>query len=221
MLSSNNSINLILPSLVSSVFEITVTQPLDVIKTYKQANKLNELNYSIKNLYKGFIPRAIGNIPSRTIFLFTQDYFKYHLADNNYKSLIVPLMSGFCQTLVDTPVEVMKINQIFNIKNKNYYSGFLPHCTRNIIFVGFVFNFKEYGKKYDSISIMAMYGAAGGLLGSYVSHPFDTIKTIKQSQINNNIQLKDYMRGSHLRASMGFINMFVSLSFFELFKLFL
>jgi hypothetical protein len=133
---------------------------------------------------------------------------------------MVPLMSGFCQTLVDTPVEVLKINQIFGIKNRNYYSGFLPHCIRNIIFVGFVFNFKEYGKRYNSITISSAYGAVGGLLGCYISHPFDTIKTIRQSKVTNSKlnNIWDYMRGSHIRAGMGFINMFISLSIFEILK---
>lgn len=211
--------NLVFPSLVSSVLEVTITQPLDVIKTYKQANKLHNLDYRLSNLYKGFIPRAIGNIPSRTVFLFSQDYFK-ELTTEKYRPIIVPLMSGFCQTLVDTPVEILKINRIFGIQNRNYYSGFVPHCIRNIIFVAFVFNFKEYGKRYDSITISSTYGAVGGLLGCYISHPFDTMKTIKQSKITNTklAGIKDYMRGSHIRAGMGFINMFISLSIFELLK---
>jgi hypothetical protein len=210
---------LIIPSLVSSVVEVTITQPLDVVKTYKQANRLNQLDYKLSNLYKGFVPRALGNIPSRTVFLFSQDFFK-GVTSEKYRPIIVPLLSGFCQTLVDTPVEVLKINQIFGLKNKNYYSGFLPHCTRNIIFVSFVFNFKEYGKRYDSISISSAYGALGGLLGCYLSHPFDTIKTIKQSKITNSKlnTIWDYMRGSHIRAGMGFINMFISLSIFEFLK---
>ena len=214
--------HLIVPSLISSIVEVTITQPLDVIKTYKQANRLNQLDYRLNNLYKGFIPRALGNIPSRTIFLFSQDYFKGVTSDK-YKPIVVPLMSGFFQTLVDTPVEVLKINQIFGQQNRNYYSGFVPHCIRNIIFVGCVFNFKEYGKQYDSITISSAYGAVGGLLGCYISHPFDTIKTIKQSKITNkNLNnFGDYMRGSHIRAGMGFVNMFVSLSIFELLKKYL
>lgn len=216
--------NLILPSLISSLIEVTMTQPFDVIKTHKQANKLSELKYNFKNLYKGFVPRALGNIPSRTVFLFSQDYFKGHVT-KKYQPVIVPIVSGFCQTLVDTPVEVLKINQIFNIQNKNYYSGFIPHCTRNIIFVGFVFNFREYGKQYNSLPIMSVFGAVGGLLGCYLSHPFDTIKTIKQSQIvGKNVKLNtisDYMRGANIRASMGFINMFVSLTVFEILKSFI
>ena len=212
-------LNLVLPSLVSSVLEVTITQPLDVIKTYKQANKLHQLDYRLSNLYKGFLPRALGNIPSRTVFLFSQDYFKQYTSDK-YRPIVVPLISGFCQTLVDTPVEVLKINQIFGQQNRNYYSGFVPHCIRNIIFVGFVFNFKEYGKRYDSITISSAYGAVGGLLGCYISHPFDTIKTIKQSNATSTklVGIKEYMRGSHIRAGMGFINMFISLSIFELLK---
>jgi hypothetical protein len=212
---------LIIPSVISSFIEITITQPFDVVKTHKQANKLHELKYNLRDLYKGFAPRALGNMPSRSIFLFSQDYLKYNL-DKKYHILGVPIISGFCQTLVDTPVEVMKINKIFNNKNTNYYSGFVPHCIRNIIFVGFVFNMREIGKKHDSLPIMTAYGAVGGLLGCYLSHPFDTIKTLKQSQIKNNLTtFKDYMRGSHLRASMGFINMGISLTIFELLKTFI
>lgn len=211
--------NLVLPSLVSSLLEVTITQPLDVIKTYKQADKLNQLDYKLSNLYKGFVPRALGNIPSRTVFLFSQEYFKGYTSDR-YKPIVVPIMSGFCQTLVDTPVEVLKINQMFDQRNKNYYSGFLPHCIRNIIFVGFVFNFKEYGKRHDSITISSAYGAVGGLLGCYMSHPFDTMKTIRQSRVTSIPlnSISDYMRGSHIRAGMGFINMFISLSIFEILK---
>jgi hypothetical protein len=211
---------LFLPSIFSSVIEAAVTQPLDVIKTHSQAKKLDQLKYDFKNLYKGFTPRAIGNIPSRTVFLFSQDYLKYNL-DKKYHMFGLPIIAGTLQTIADTPFEILKMNKIFNIKNKSYYSGFVPHCLRNIIFIGFVFNMKEYGKKYDSIAIMAGFGAVGGLIGSYISHPLDTIKTIKQS--NSKIELKsfrDYYKGAHLRAGMGFINMGISLSVFELLKLF-
>jgi hypothetical protein len=210
--------NLFAPSIISSVVEVVVTQPLDVIKTHKQAKKINEIKYNFKNLYRGFIPRAIGNIPSRSIFLFSQDYLQLNL-DKKYHFFSIPVIAGFAQTLVDTPIEIMKINKFFNNNNRFYYSGFIPHCLRNIIFLGFVFNMKEEGKKYNSFEYMTLFGALGGLLGSYFSHPFDTIKTIKQSQSQNKLlSIKDYFKGAHLRAGMGFINMSISLTVFELIK---
>ena len=71
------------PSIISSFIEVVITQPLDVIKTHKQAGKVNELKYDFKSLYRGFIPRAIGNIPSRSVFLFSQDFLKYNLDLSN------------------------------------------------------------------------------------------------------------------------------------------
>ena len=63
---------MILPAIISFVFEVCATQPLDVIKTHHQTN--TKVIFSIKELYRGFVPRALGNIPSRSIFLFSQDY---------------------------------------------------------------------------------------------------------------------------------------------------
>lgn len=206
------------PSIISSFLEVVITQPLDVIKTFKQSGKFNEIKYDFKSLYRGFIPRAVGNIPSRSIFLFSQDYLKFNL-DKKYHMFIVPTITGFAQTLIDTPVEIMKINQIFKNRNTFYYTGFVPHCLRNIVFIGFVFNMKEEGNKHNSLLYMSLYGAIGGLLGSYFSHPLDTIKTIKQSQSSTKlVKLKDYFRGAHLRAGIGFINMSISLTIFELIK---
>jgi hypothetical protein len=213
----------ILPSIISSFAEVIITQPLDVIKTYAQTNQKIK-SYNFQTLYKGFIPRSIGNIPSRSTFLFTQDYLKQYIP-NNRQPLIIPIATGFAQTLIDTPVEVAKINKIFNLKSSSiisYYSGFVPHCTRNIIFIGCVFNMKSYAEKYNptaNIIVQTTFGAIGGVIGSYLSHPFDTIKTLIQtSSPNNLVKIRDYFRGSHLRAGMGFINMFISLTMFEFLK---
>ena len=211
----------ILPSIISSFAEVVITQPIDVIKTYAQMNQKIK-SYNFQTLYKGFIPRSIGNIPSRSTFLFTQDYLKQYIS-NNHQSLIIPIATGFAQTIIDTPVEVAKINKIFNLKSTSivsYYNGFVPHCTRNIIFIGCVFNMKSYGENFNTnILVQTTFGAIGGVIGSYLSHPFDTIKTmIQTSSPNDLLKIRDYFRGSHLRAGMGFINMFISLTMFEFLK---
>ena len=68
---------ILFPSIISSFIEVIITQPIDVAKTFKQTNMKIPLN--LKTLYSGFIPRASGNIPSRSIFLFSQDYLKTEL----------------------------------------------------------------------------------------------------------------------------------------------
>ena len=211
---SNSNLTLLYPSVISSLFEVIITQPIDVIKIHIQTN--TKIIYDMKNLYKGLIPRALGNVPSRTTFLFSQEYCKSYYGNNKFNYLLIPLASSFCQTLIDTPVEIIKMNKILNINNKNLYKGFIPHFTRNFIFLGFVYNLKEKVNTY-SIYNKALLGACGGVIGSYISHPFDTIKTYKQSNIklNNKQDIRNLMKGCHLRASMSFINMLVSLTIFE------
>ena len=265
----STSTSLLYPALVSSVIENCITHPIDVIKIHKQTN--TPLIYNFKTLYKGFSPRAIGNIPSRTIFLFTQDYLqncivrfnndetnfnnnknnKHNKHNKNNKhnkinkitqALIIPFYSGLAQTLVDTPVEVLKMNKIMYINNINPYKGFLPHFGRNLIFVFFVYNFKQFGgggycgnkvlenekgsggngivSSNNNFNLQtAFYGAIGGLVGSYFSHPLDTIKTCIQTNRNYDyFKAKEYMRGGHLRAGMSMINIFISLYVFERMK---
>jgi len=229
--------SLLYPALVSSLIETTITHPIDVIKIYKQTT--TPLTYNWKILYKGFIPRAIGNIPSRSVFLFSQDYlqnciYQFNNDKNNFinnkhskinkqvQAIIIPFYSGLAQTLVDTPIEILKMNQIIQIKNKNLYKGFMPHFGRNLIFVFFVYNFKQFGEdnhKRKCYFNTALYGAIGGVMGSYISHPLDTVKTCIQSNRSYEyFKLKDYMRGCHLRAGMSMINIFISLYVFESMK---
>jgi len=224
--------SLLYPALVSSIIESTITHPIDVIKIHKQTSQ--PILYKFKTLYSGYIPRAIGNIPSRTIFLFSQDYLHtYFNSKKNYEvskksqCIIIPLLAGFTQTLIDTPVEVLKMNQVMNVKNTFLYKGFLPHFFRNFIFVLCVYNFKQFGNGNQGNSVgssylnTALYGAMGGVVGSYVSHPLDTIKTcIQSNRPYKHFTLKDYYKGCHLRAGMGMINMFVSLYVFEIMKRF-
>lgn len=222
-------ISILYPALISSIIETTITHPIDVIKIHKQTSK--PILYRFNTLYSGYIPRSIGNIPSRTIFLFSQDYLHNHFNNKNRKinkniqSILIPFIAGFSQTLVDTPVEVLKMNQIMKIKNNLLYKGFVPHFYRNFIFVLCVYNFKQLSNNTNiqylqSSSIQtALFGAIGGLIGSYTSHPLDTIKTCIQTNRNyDNFTIKDFFKGCHLRAGMGMINMFISLYVFELLK---
>ena len=209
--------SLLYPSIISSIVEVIITQPLDVIKIHKQTN--TPIIFDIKNLYRGLFIRASGNIPSRSVFLYSQEYFKNYYLDNKYKIFLIPFMSTLSQTVIDTPIEILKINKIMNINNKFLYKGFIPHFSRNFIFLTFVFNFKE---AHDNHFKKALYGAFGGFIGSYISHPLDTIKTFKQSNMiitNDMYKFNRLMKGSHLRASMSFINMMISLSIFEFIKI--
>lgn len=220
--------NIFYPSIISSIFEVCITQPLDVAKIHYQTN--TKIIFTCKELYKGFIPRALGNIPSRTLFLFSQDFYKnifqkydYNNINNIKYKILIPSLAGFTQTLVDTPIEVIKMNKIMNINNKFLYCGFMSHVLRNMLFLIPVYNFKEYAKiNNQNIFMIGLYGAIGGLVGSYISHPLDTIKTLRQTNkkdLIKQLSVKDYFKGAHLRAIMGMCNMCVSVTVFELLKI--
>ena len=107
------STEIIISSIISSLVEVIVTQPIDVAKTYRQTGQQIQLNF--KTLYSGFIPRASGNIPSRSIFLFSQDFLRSELdPTKRINKILIPGLSGFAQTLVDTPIENLKMRQILN-----------------------------------------------------------------------------------------------------------
>ena len=115
-------------------------------------------------------------------------------------------------------------NKLYNT-SKSLYKGFIPHFYRNFIFVLCVYNFKQLSNNtniqyLNSPSTQtALFGAVGGLVGSYISHPLDTIKTCIQTNKNyDNFTIKDFFKGCHLRAGMVMINMFISLYVFELLK---
>jgi hypothetical protein len=211
------------PALISSIVETAITHPIDVIKIHKQTYK--PIKYDFAHLYSGFTRRALGNVPSRTIFLFSQDYFTKYFKNNNtivnkkMQCIVIPFCTGFSQTLVDTPIEVLKMNKIMNIKNNSLFKGFLPHFGRNFIFVLSVYNCKNLNTDNNNKFKTAMYGTIGGMIGSYISHPLDTIKTCIQTNIDyRSYKFKDYFIGCNLRASMAVINMFISLYVFEIIK---
>ena len=181
-------------------------------------------------MYAGFLPRALGNIPSRSIFLLSQDFLKRHIGVTPLAPVLVPFGAGLAQTVVDTPVEVLKMKKIIPVevlKMKKIipggktclYKGFVPHLGRNVIFLLPVYNFREtYGG--------AVSGAIGGLLGAYLSHPLDTIKTWQQTGQTGQtgtsgmpLSIRNYYTGCHVRAGMSMMNMFISLSLFDLLRI--
>lgn len=209
--------------LISSITEVTLTQPFDVIKTIKQ-NKMKP-EYDFRSLYKGYGPRLYGNIPSLSMFLFSQSYLDSKLDMNKFSNkLFLPMIAGFTQTVIDNPIEVVKINQIMNIKDYNFLRGFIPHYFKNLILIASVYHSRKYAENnlqstYSNFN--GIIGAIGGLIGTYVSHPLDTIKTLQQS--NNNVDIKkldfkSLLTGIHLRGLMNFISFTITLTVFDVIK---
>jgi len=207
--------------IISSITEVIITQPFDVIKTLKQNGIKPE--YTFSKLYAGFTPRLYGNIPSLSMFLFSQSYLDSKLNMSKFHNkLLLPIIAGFAQTLIDNPIEVVKINQIMGIKNFNFSKGFIPHYFKNVILIGSVY----YSKKYAEQNLHSTYsnfngfiGAIGGFIGTYLSHPLDKIKTLQQSNKDyKQISFRNLLPGIHIRGFMNLLSFTVSLTVFDVIK---
>uniref|UniRef100_A0A6C0EBI5 Mitochondrial carrier protein n=1 Tax=viral metagenome TaxID=1070528 RepID=A0A6C0EBI5_9ZZZZ len=225
---------------LSGLIEVTTTQPIDFLKTKIQdavlTNPLHKpklydiIKQTIKTngfigFYRGYLPRITGVIPMRMTYWGTMSYIDHHIVNINdklIKSYFVGVIVGSAQTLIDNPIEVLKIRMMTN--NRVTFAetlkclkprGFIANLARNIQFasmVNLMMNYKNDNPIYN-FGICAI----GGLLGSLTSQPFDTMKTEKQ-RFHCDTKTKSYLEmikfspktlwaGGLLRASLGFVNM--------------
>lgn len=178
---------------VSGFFEVTLTHPIDIMKTSFQNNQ----QYGIRDLlsYRGYMARVTGVIPMRTLYWGVQSHSvpyikpicdnyhqnKYH---KYYLNFYTGGFAGMVQTLVDCPIESIKVKTITSSGNyqniytiKSLYQGFGPTLIRNSLYAGIFFSYingEFIGNKF-------LDGATGGIIASVVSQPFDYIKTCTQS----------------------------------------
>ena len=197
---------------ISGIIESIATHPIDRIKTKIQeisletktkCNITSAINIiykqnKISGFYSGLVPKIIGMVPMRTIY-WTSMTKMNQIVENKHqivKYIFPGLVAGSIQTIVDTPIEVMKIqlmtkkiheksNNKINLNTiKNLYSGFYPNLMRNCIFaISVASTIKLFGNKKENTFIA---GATGGLIGSIISQPFDVAKTELQRCKNNN-----------------------------------
>lgn len=232
----NKELSALLSSSISGLCEVSLTHSFDNIKTLTQYNAQKNINKrtidiiksiykknGFKGFYKGFIPRLTGIIPMRTIFWSTQFYSTEFLIEKKinktYASIIGGVVAGLIQSIIDTPIEVLKIRQMIN-KKKNYYnlktlySGFYPTLYRNIIFAICVNSLILYKEENNIIKNLTL-PAIGGLIGSIISQPIDFIKTEIQRHHSDIYYIKKLikenpmilMRGWYFRALFSSLNM--------------
>ena len=235
--------NICMISGLSGIIEVCASHPLDTIKTKIQDNELKNIKMNIyqtiKNIYKtnglsgfytGITSRLIGIIPMRTIYWTSMDYSNKIIENkNDYIKYIFPaLFIGTCQTIIDNPIEVIKIKLMTSddkkINYNNLFKGFTPTLTRNIVFCFFVNNSIRINNENKF-----MAAGIGGLVGSIISHPFDIIKTEMQrcngNKENKNfiLLLKNYIlnnpkllfKGVCVRSLLSMVNMSIGFTFFN------
>ena len=182
---------------LSGIVEVLCTHPFDYLKTKKQEFAQRSINNNfyklilkepILNIYNGILPRILGVSPMRFIFWGVIDtttvYLKDYKLNNFTKVIIIGSTSGFFQTLIDNPIELIKIQQIskqkINYKKilfKNY--GYLSTLIRNSIFNSNIIFFC-LKKEEDNNLYNFFISACGGVSGTFFTQPFDYIKTYQQ-----------------------------------------
>ena len=206
----NNTNNILLSASLSGIIEIFSTHWIDRIKTEMQkqtmeknkkisiveTSKLIYNNGGLKNFYAGLVPRLLGVLPMRLVYWTSMTKSQQLLSDKpkHIKYLFSGIIVGSCQTIIDNPIEVMKIKLMFDktkiLSHLKYsYVGFNPCIIRNVIFatcVGTTIN--ETPNTHTLIS-----GGIGGIIGSILSQPFDVIKTEMQKHKSYNQKTFSYL----------------------------
>jgi len=202
--------NSLIASGTASIIEVLTTHPLDYAKTLQQNNNFSMKTF-VRNPYCGICSRVLGILPLRIIYWNSINYF----SKKKYNPILTGTYTAFLQTLVDYPIEQIKINQMLNKKVIFNPMGYISLLSRNTIFaVGFTISI-------DSIENKNYSGAVGGLVGSLLSHPIDSLKTYYQAgnkSFPKKWKFNNYMKGWYLRCGVSFIGMnvgYISYNYFN------
>ena len=230
--------------ILAGIVEVLVTHPIDYYKTKQQFHAFDRgyNNFNLKNMYSGISSRIYGIAPMRLIFWCTQDLSEIHLADFKYKYAIAGALAGSIQTLVDYPIEQVKIRRMIYkdsysniikdmIKSENLISGFSFTFLRNVGFATIFNHILKNNSNNDSNSSNFILAAGSGFLSSLITQPLDYFKTIIQSSknkkilvnkiFNDSIKNNDFLiffKGGLSRSSISFLSMGIGYSIYEFCK---
>ena len=200
---------------------VIISHPIDTIKTHIQnGNKFSSFKPSFTNFYKGISAPLLGVGLEKAIVFGTYNYM-FSKTDN------IPLsgaISGLVASFIVTPYERIKIlkqnSQVFTFKDINtkfLFRGLSATFTREapgfaIYFSTYEYlkkkNFTMHNKKIDYISSF-IYGGISGLSAWLFIYPQDKIKTIMQSEKENNKSITSiinsiYKNGGLIQFYKGF-----------------
>jgi hypothetical protein len=220
-------------SIISSLLEVVCVHPLDVYKTKYQQNNSYKfkifLKQSLNYKYRGLGSRLVGIVPMRMVFWISQDIAENRIKYNNLnlfsKGIYVGFYTSLVQTIIDSPIENIKISKINNTPiNKNLFRGFYSNYLRNNIFASSLYICNKYGEEKNINKFLT--GSVGGLIGSIISQPIDYIKTNIQS--NKNLSYKQIiynekfvyncMNGCIARSTISFFSMGIGSFAYNYFK---
>lgn len=150
----------------------------------------------ISGLYAGFVPRLLGVVPMRVTFWGTQSIAKHRIDDafplvpQLARVLATGTIAGTAQTVIDAPIEAMKIRAMTSGRNVSLMEvlrggrlpGFAPTLARNVVFAGAFATGLYLGADDSALDQAMIRGAGAGLVASIVSQPLDFVKTVAQME---------------------------------------
>jgi solute carrier family 25 carnitine/acylcarnitine transporter 20/29 len=221
--------NYYLKGCIAGMSGIILSHPVDSIKTHFQTETKfinKKFEFTIKNLYRGITSPLIGVGIEKAIVFGTYNYcinnnnINNNYINNNNIIVISGAISGLTASLIVTPYERIKIlkqtkqqiklNQYFN--PYFMYKGLSATFTREV--PGFAIYFSTYEGlkshfyKNKDISILSsfVFGGMSGTMAWIFIYPQDRIKTIIQSNNQDNISsiIKSTINGGFIKTLQSF-----------------
>lgn len=230
--------------ILAGIVEVLVTHPIDYYKTKQQFHAFDRgyNNFNLKNMYSGISSRIYGIAPMRLIFWCTQDLMENYFTNFKYKYALAGALAGSFQTLVDYPIEQIKIRRMIYkdsysniikdmIRSDNLISGFSFTFYRNVGFATIFNHILKNNSVNESNSANFILAAGSGFLSSLITQPLDYFKTIIQSSKEKKISVNEifknsfknndlliFFRGGLSRSSISFLSMGIGYSIYEFCK---
>ena len=197
----------------AGTIETVINHPLFTLKNRIQCAHKFTLNPLI--LYRGVLGNAASMVPLVTIQISSNIFILDKIHDIlgiglQYEKPISAFFAGNLSSIVSTPIELtlvqqQKCNKTFarsgidflrNHGLKKSYTGLVGTSIRTgFVSSGFIaimpqfkYLFQESGYNDELATLLGGFGA--GLLSTFLSHPFDTIKTIQQDRADTDQVLK-------------------------------
>ncbi|CAF1118401.1 unnamed protein product [Rotaria sordida] len=183
-------------------------------------------NEGIRSLWSGLPPTLVMSLPNTIIYFTTYEQLKCFMGyERNNLNLIIPGISGglarILAVVATSPIELIRTKKmsaklsytdLHNILRESIQSnglrtlwrGLIPTLWRDLPFSIFYWSVYErlklfIMKQFSTAPTLAAFysGATAGALATIFTHPFDTIKSIRQVQLGSN-QVQSTERTLHL-----------------------
>jgi len=212
---------------IGGIVETIVVQPLDFVKTRLQLNEgsnqwlFKAMRSVIKEggllrFYRGLLPELVGNLPTTSVMLSTAEIAKRFLTEQNggvcntYIAAISGIVSGYAESIVTTPFQVVKVrmqakehlgsyansvhclNRIIKTEGISAFMiglgpSFWRNCSWNSVYFACLYKIKKSlptaTTTFGDVLSSLVAGSVSGGVACCVYAPFDVIKSRFQSQV--------------------------------------